>query len=356
MLKSSVMTGCVVITCGIVLFGLGRPVALGEVAASPGPGLPDFGRSRSQGSPVQSGMIWIVTMWRDATSIDTLLLRGTLLRQSSQKALLDLYPERGPIRIVLTRADDGIAVEHELIWYRDCRVFRWARGTGRVDIEIDLKELFGKLQPGRYTVQVVLPAGGYAITGLPESSQVDISSSEFAFEIVDPDESVILDARAQLLEARSHELPLGSCLTRGDDGTATLTNGLPFTILVPFRHKNGNAGQTADEVAVIPYGHILAWRATGGWTSTHLMGGGMPMDVALSARLLQDDGWSMRSLAPSESMMIELPDWALQDGIYCYDVLVFQEREGMWLTGMPFVVEGGRIAALRGADEHGPGD
>ncbi|HDZ22236.1 MAG TPA: hypothetical protein ENH78_13185 [Phycisphaerae bacterium] len=306
-------------------------------------------------------MSWTVTMWPDATSVDTLLLRGMLLRMSSQKALLDLYPERAPIRIVLTRADTGAAVEHELVWYRDCHLFRWARGTGRVDIEIDLKELFGKLQPGRYTVQVVLPAGGYAITGLPESSQADISSSEFAFEIVDPDETVILDARARLLEARSRELPLGSCLTRGDNGTALLTNGLPFTVLVPFKHKNANADETADEVVVVPYGHVLAWRATGDWATTHLMGGGMPMDVALSARLLQDDGWSMRSLAPSESMTIDLPDRTLQDGIYCYDVLVFQEREGMSdrshrLTGMPFVVEGGRIAALRGADEHEPGD
>ncbi|KKN68569.1 hypothetical protein LCGC14_0450000 [marine sediment metagenome] len=212
---------------------------------------------------------------------------------------------------------------------------------------VDLRQLFGKLSAGRYEVQVILPAEGYTIAGLPLSEMGDVVSEAVSFDVIEADFQGIIAAHARLPQAWVVRA------TGAGEATnlATLTNNFLVPIEVPFANPSEEEDTPLPDRPLVPNCKVHMWVASKGhWRHTS--------DTGRSLQLKAAAPWPFYRLDPGESVRVQLPDQTIwRDGMFYYGIRVslpadraengsrFQE-----IITAPFLSEDGKVTPLTELD------
>ena len=146
--------------------------------AVPAAGKEDPARTRTTPGKTVDGLSWSLGMPRQFTDHDALSVTCTLSNVSAgQITILDAANK---VDFVLT-AQNQKPVRREMkgLQLQGANV---RKGGYLYRFSTDLRRLFGRLAPGRYTVRLVLPGTAYKIKGV--QSARDVPSADVTFDVV----------------------------------------------------------------------------------------------------------------------------------------------------------------------------
>ncbi|HDZ22235.1 MAG TPA: hypothetical protein ENH80_05305 [Phycisphaerae bacterium] len=308
---------------------------------------------RSDSSSATDGMLrWATALNGPVTTVDSPYLQIVLFSNSPRRIRFRLDPDKAPIRIALI-TPQADRLERELVFHQDTDhlFYRGAVPAGEsaevMRFGVDLRQLFGKLSAGRYEVQVILPAEGYTIAGLPLSEMGDVVSEAVSFDVIEADFQGIIAAHARLPQAWVVRA------TGAGEATnlATLTNNFLVPIEVPFANPSEEEDTPLPDRPLVPNCKVHMWVASKGhWRHTS--------DTGRSLQLKAAAPWPFYRLDPGESVRVQLPDQTIwRDGMFYYGIRVslpadraengsrFQE-----IITAPFLSEDGKVTPLTELD------
>ena len=137
------------------------------------------------GKPV-GGLSWYLGMPRQFTDHDALFVTCTLSNVSGGQITIPEAANR--VDFVLTGQDQNpVRREMKGLQLQGANV---RKGGYLYRFSTDLRRLFGRLKPGRYTLRLVLPGSAYKIKGVQNAS--DIPSADVSFVVI---KTTLADAR-----------------------------------------------------------------------------------------------------------------------------------------------------------------
>ncbi len=340
-----------VIGFGVILSGVGVHLASG-VISRPAPLV----------ASTECGLTWYVYLAKarrtleapeaiEAFNIDGLLLDVLVRNDTGDDIEFAMFPDDAPVEIRLTCPDGTVRV-HEIDWLSDCRqaYVSMSRGATVMNRQLcfrfilSLKEVFGILEPGEYSVQVVMPAEGYGMSGVESESRVDLMSPAVGLSISAPDFQAVLDAVAD-----DDQESMGTIQrTVGERGT--LTNTSDETVWVPVRPPLIGVEPADPPQPPTVLGGRGHWHPDNRWGGA---GGGRMGNYDIPDYIPYGEEWDYHELTPGESMEIMLPV-GQSDGIYRYSVVLCDVAirggeaiagmpRGDYIVGEPFLLHDGQI-------------
>jgi hypothetical protein len=144
-------------------------------------------RSIRADGPTINGLRWTARLFPEFTTLDDIYFCPQLETATSRHLIFRGHGAWGHARLVLTP-------EGQEPMHRWLPLFRWTAD----DVEsrqsnqpissaiADLRVHFGRLKPGAYSVQLVLPQDSYTIAGEVAFSPGDIASAKMEFRVVEP--------------------------------------------------------------------------------------------------------------------------------------------------------------------------
>ncbi|MBX2850880.1 MAG: hypothetical protein KTR15_03940 [Phycisphaeraceae bacterium] len=265
----------------------------------------------------QNGCAWTLTMARDFTTYDAVKLTGQLMNTSDQQFVFDTgEPYEGNPKIILTpKGEDPIAIE------LDHRTPGIGAGSGNYKpkpgeivrgLKVDLRLLFGRLNPGAYTLQIVYPKDHYQIAQLPGYVPADISSPTIDFVVR---ETKLEDAKKAMPKPGPLVFTLNEREKPLDDNSAV-------TVLrAATLHNTGNKPiQIYAYIHDAKINHALPW--TERWEQYHPEQGWYEGQVFGYC----GTGLGLVTLKPNESVQIAINSFP-SDGIYRYKIRYTADAE-----------------------------
>ena len=288
----------------LILIGLLAQPALGNdrAAEKPLPTIP----SPETGQTV-NGLAWTLSLARDFTTLDALVIDAQLLNASKKQLIFDTGPKMGKPKLILTPKgkDPIVAVMDGREGVRNpAGNYKPKPGEKAQGFKIDLRLFFGKLPAGEYAIQTIYSKDGYVIKGDAPYKPSDIASPVMHFTIRDTtlkaaqasmpkpgdlvfqtDEPVAIDPDAQRVVK----------LVR----TATLTNKGDKPIVFPAYLWDQPKGQPLSVTAT-----WQRWNPEQGWFQDEVLG-------------FCGTGLGRYTLKPNASVQIMI-NGALSDGVHRY--------------------------------------
>jgi hypothetical protein len=257
----------------------------------------------TQGESV-NGLHWSVRMRRTFTVYDSVPCEWGLVNSGKGKVAVE-FALGGATRAVLSGDNGDFQAKevepkgHELLHPSSGDTFR---GHSPADLRVP----FGRLTPGLYTLELILPAAAYSLKEEASFKPAELRSGPVRFRVVDtsPERAEAANRRSAVLDFR-----VSSRVVDPEDaptGTLTNTGGFPLAIQVAIGEDD------APKRAV--HATWQRWSPPHGWAVAH--------DAPDGIRV---NGVEEGKLAPGERRTTPLVTPSV-DGVYRYVVYTWDER------------------------------
>lgn len=215
---------------------------------------------RAEG-PTVNGLKWASSLSPEFTTADDIFFFASL-KTATNNHLIIRQPEHADRAYLLLTVEGQEPRQGRLsLGLHSLREIE-ARESGHqiASAAADLRVLFGRLKPGKYTLQLVLPRSGYSIAGKTPYSPADIASAKMEFQVLEPEVDRAIAATANptqvdfLVSDEPYRVPWGTAYK------ARIINRRPVPIRILAYKKTG----PAERVGL--YGmQFELWRPNHGW-------------------------------------------------------------------------------------------